>query len=126
MANTLQALFGDSQAEQRAKAIDNAVDRLETFRSKMSRLRSKLKDPTKTSFIVVTIPTKLGINESKRLMTELKSQGVSVTDIIVNQVVADFDGMYILNISFTEKGIFLLDRKKYGHSLFFFLFFHSR
>jgi len=91
LANTLQSLFGNAQAEQRAQAIDNAVKKLEDFRTKMARLQSRLQDSSTTSFVVVTIPTKLGISESKRLMTELKSQGVSVTDIVINQVVADFD-----------------------------------
>lgn len=91
LASTLQALFGNSQAEQRAKAIDTAVDRLETFRNKMSRLRSRLQDSSSTSFVVVTIPTKLGVSESKRLIAELNSQGVSVTDVVVNQCIIDFD-----------------------------------
>lgn len=94
LASTLQAIFGNAQAEQRARAIDNAVDRLEAFRTKMAGLRSKLQDSSRTSFVVVTIPTKLGLSESKRLMTELKSQGVSVTDIVVNQCVADFECTY--------------------------------
>ncbi|CAB9528558.1 ATPase GET3 [Seminavis robusta] len=92
LASTLQALFGNSQGEQRAQAIDNAVDRLEAFRKKMARLRARLQDATTTSFVVVTIPTKLGVSESKRLMAELGSQGVSVTDVVVNQCVADFEG----------------------------------
>lgn len=92
LASTLQSLFGNAQAEQRAQAIDNAVDKLEEFRAKMNRLRSRLQDSSTTSFVVVTIPTKLGISESKRLMAELKSQGISVTDVVVNQCVADFDG----------------------------------
>lgn len=91
LASTLQSLFGNSQAGERAKALDNAVDRLETFRAKMSRLRSRLQDSSSTSFVVVTIPTKLGVSESKRLISELKSQGVSVTDVVVNQCVTDFE-----------------------------------
>ena len=92
LASTLQALFGNSQAEQRAQAIDDAVNRLEKFRTKMARLRTRLQDPSATSFVVVTIPTKLGVSETKRLMSELTSQGVSVTDVVVNQCVVDVDG----------------------------------
>jgi arsenite-transporting ATPase len=96
LASTLQALFGDSEADRRAKTLDNAVEKLEAFRTKMARLRSQLQDSSRTSFMVVTIPTKLGISESKRLMKELKSQGVSVTDVVLNQCVADFDGEHLL------------------------------
>lgn len=70
------------------------MDKLEAFKRKMGRLRSKLQDSSSTRFVVVTIPTKLGVSESKRLMTELGSQGVSVTDVVVNQCVADFEGKY--------------------------------
>ena len=99
LASTLQSLFGNQQAEQRAQAIDSAADKLEAFRTKMAKLRSRLQDPSATSFVVVTIPTKLGISESKRLMTELKSQKVSVTDVVVNQCVADFDGTLSFRLS---------------------------
>uniref|UniRef100_A0A7S2A3R2 ArsA/GET3 Anion-transporting ATPase-like domain-containing protein n=1 Tax=Ditylum brightwellii TaxID=49249 RepID=A0A7S2A3R2_9STRA len=88
LASTIQALFGaDEAAKQRAKTIDTAIEKLEQFRAKMSSLRNRLQDSDSTSFVVVTIPTKLGVAESKRLMTELGSQGVDVTDIVVNQCV---------------------------------------
>lgn len=92
LASTLQALFGSAQADQRAQAIDNAVEKLEDFKAKMGRLRTRLQDSSTTSFVVVTIPTKLGVSESKRLISELGSQGISVTDIVVNQCVDDFEG----------------------------------
>lgn len=68
---------------------------MEAFRAKMARLRSRLQDPAKTSFVVVTIPTKLGVQESKRLIKELNSQGVGVTDIVLNQCIADFEGKFM-------------------------------
>jgi arsenite-transporting ATPase len=89
LASTLQAFFGNAEADQRAKAIDNAMNRLETFRAKMGGLREKLQDSDTTRFVVVTIPTKLGVAESKRLISELSSQKVSVTDIVINQCVGD-------------------------------------
>ena len=87
LASTLQAMFGNAEAQQRAKTIDDAVDKLEEFKSQMTSLKHRLTDAQSTSFVVVTIPTKLGVAESKRLMGELASQGVSVTDIVVNQCV---------------------------------------
>jgi len=85
LASTLQAFFGSSEADQRAKTIDDAVNKLEEFRTKMSGLRSRLQDSSSTSFLVVSIPTKLSVAESKRLMEELESQGVAVTDVVLNQ-----------------------------------------
>jgi arsenite-transporting ATPase len=54
-------------------------------------MRKRLQDATQTSFVVVTVPTKLSVAESKRLIHELASQGVSVTDIVINQCVVDMD-----------------------------------
>mmetsp|Transcript_14392 Transcript_14392/g.22473 ORF Transcript_14392/g.22473 Transcript_14392/m.22473 type:complete len:803 (-) Transcript_14392:138-2546(-) len=87
LASTLQAFFGSTEAEQRAKTIDDAVSKLEEFRTKMANLRARLQDSTATSFVVVSIATKLSVAESKRLMTELESQGVSVSDVVINQCV---------------------------------------
>ena len=94
LTSTLQAFLGDAGAQERARTIDNALDRLETFRAKISNLERKLKDNSMTSFLVVTIPTKLAVEESKRLVSELTSQGIAVNDIVVNQCVGALDGMF--------------------------------
>lgn len=91
LASTLQTFLGDSQAEKRTKTIDDTVDRLEKFKKRMSKLRESLKDPERTKFVVVTVPTKLGVAESKRLIYELNSQGIAVTDVVVNQCVENLD-----------------------------------
>lgn len=86
LVSTLQSLFGSSQeAAQRRDTIDTALQRLEEFQTKMNGLRARLQNDQQTNFIVVTIPTTLAVAESKRLMTELDSQGVTVTDVVVNQ-----------------------------------------
>ena len=87
LASTLQAFLGSEQAQQRQQAIDTAMERLEEFRRKMSRLRSHLHNAKQTKFVVVTVPTILGVAETERLVQELTSQGISVTDIVVNQCV---------------------------------------
>jgi arsenite-transporting ATPase len=92
LASSLQALFGSAEAKQRAQTVDDAVAKLEEFRVKMSKLRTTLSDSKQTSFVVVSIPTKMSVAESKRLVAELTNQGVPVTDIVVNQCVAGRDG----------------------------------
>ena len=87
IASTLQSFVGSDGASQRAAAVDDALQRLEKFRTKMARLRSTLQDPKLCRFLVVTIPTILGVAESKRLISELQRQSVSVTDIVINQCV---------------------------------------
>ena len=92
LASTLQAFLGDAAAKERTQTLDNALDKLEEFRLKISKLEQRLKDSTETSFVVVTIPTKLAVSESKRLVTELTSQGIAVTNVVINQSVGDIGG----------------------------------
>ena len=92
VASTLQALFGSQEAAQRQASLDNAMNKLEDFRKKISGLRARLQDQKRTNFVVVTVPTMLGVAESERLIKELVSQGVSVTDVVVNQCTGDVGG----------------------------------
>lgn len=89
ISSTLEAFMGSQKANQRAQMVDDALSKLETFRKRMSRLRSNLQNPDFCRFVVVTIPTVLGVSESKRLVDELNKQQVSVTDIVVNQCADD-------------------------------------
>lgn len=89
IASTLQAFLGDSGAQQRAQTIDTALDKLDQFRIRMSRIEARLRDDSKTNFLVVTVPTKLAVEESKRLVTELTNQGITVNNIVINQCVGD-------------------------------------
>mmetsp|Transcript_16077 Transcript_16077/g.36737 ORF Transcript_16077/g.36737 Transcript_16077/m.36737 type:complete len:796 (-) Transcript_16077:744-3131(-) len=87
VASMLQGFLGDNGAQERAQTIDNALDRLDQFRIKIKNMEIALRDESRTSFLVVTIPTKLAVAESKRLVSDLTSQGIAVSDIVVNQCV---------------------------------------
>ena len=92
LANTLQAfLGGGNAAASRAETIDKAVKNLEQFRGQMNILRKRLSDKISTNFLVVTIPTTLSVNESKRLITELRDQGINVSDVVINQCIVRED-----------------------------------
>jgi arsenite-transporting ATPase len=96
LTSTLQGLFGNGAAADRAKTIDDAVSKLEEFQVKIMGLRRRLQDATQTSFVVVTIPTKSSVSESKRLMQELDAQGVAVTDVVVNQCASAVSGTFLV------------------------------
>lgn len=87
LTNTLKMFLGDKGAQERTQTIDNAMDRIEAFRKKIGRLETTLKDKSSTSFMIVTVPTKLAVQESKRLLTELTKEGIAVNHIIMNQCV---------------------------------------
>jgi arsenite-transporting ATPase len=88
MANMIQSMLGGGEAAAaRAQTVDNALKKLEEFRLQMGALRGQLNNQDLTNFVVVSIPTTLSVNESKRLMKELEHQGVKVSDVVVNQCV---------------------------------------
>ena len=89
MANMFQSFLsgGNGAAATRAQTVDDALNKLEEFRTQMGALRRQLKDDTSTDFVVVSVPTKLSVNESKRLIKELGDQEVKVSNIIINQCV---------------------------------------
>ena len=116
LASTLQAFLGAGQAQQRAQAIDDAANRLNQFQSKMQRLRSRLRDPIRTRFVVVTIPTRLAVAESKRLLSELQSQQVRVTDVVINQCVGTLtEGDIGVNVAAPALKAYY-DRRKAGQT----------
>lgn len=87
LTNTLKMFLGDQAAQERAQTLESAMDRLEQFRRKIGRLETTLKDHSLTSFLIVTIPTKLAVQESKRLLQELRKEGIAVNHIVVNQCI---------------------------------------
>ena len=92
LTSTLQAFLGDSGAQERAQTLDNAMEKLEDFKVKMSKVEERLRDKDTTSFLVVTVPTTLAVKESTRLVSELRKQGIAVSDIVVNQCVGEIGG----------------------------------
>ena len=50
-------------------------------------MEQTLRDQSRTNFLVVTVPTKLAVAESKRLVSDLTSQGIVVSNVVFNQCV---------------------------------------
>jgi anion-transporting ArsA/GET3 family ATPase len=72
-----------------ADAVDSAAQRNERFRTSMIMLRDLILDGERTQFVMVTISTGLAMAESERLLKQLVKGGISVRNLIVNQVIAD-------------------------------------
>lgn len=71
-----------------AAKLDQAVERLERWQSRVSELQRLLTDPDVTDFVIVGIPSRLSVAESARLLSALAEQGVSVNHLVVNQIVS--------------------------------------
>jgi len=75
------------------KMVENSEQQLETLKKGMNLLQKVLADPTKTQFIVVTIPTHLAMEETKRLMQSLRDEKYALNRVVINQVQSDCDNV---------------------------------
>lgn len=79
-----KSLFGGPQE----KSMSD-VDKLEVFKQLVIRVKEFFQDSAHTEFVVVTIPTIMSINESQRLVEQLKVQEIAVENIVVNQIMPE-------------------------------------
>ena len=59
------------------------------MRERMSRVEEVLRDPATTTFRVVTIPETMAVEESVRLVEQLREFDVPVGELVVNKVIED-------------------------------------
>jgi len=85
--NTVSSVLGSKSLSE--EALIKASDRVDKYRMRMKELSDMLRDPTKTEFVVVAIPTKLSSAETKRLLSSLLDEGIWVRNLIVNQLVTE-------------------------------------
>ena len=91
---TFKSFFGGGGASGKdpMSTLSGALGRLEDLQANVARVKKTLTDTTRTQFVVVTIPTSLAVAESKRLVTSLRGEGIRVSSIVCNQIVADDAG----------------------------------
>jgi hypothetical protein len=77
------------------KESDAMRDELERFRRRVLHVRRILSDPTTTRFTLVTIPERMGVNETVRANAALREHGLPVTGCVVNRVTPDLDHPFL-------------------------------
>lgn len=93
----VRGLFG-AGAEQ-----DESVDKLKQLQASIRQVKELFHDPTSTEFVIATIPTVLGVNESARLARALREEGIPCRRIVVNQVVGADAGERYLNLKLKDQ-----------------------
>ena len=68
---------------------DPIVVALERRRTRLTRVRAERTDRSRTSFVLVTIPERLSIEETARAAAQLDDSGVHVAALVVNRVLPD-------------------------------------
>ena len=83
-------LFGRKESEEMKQE-------LERFRNRVLHVRRVLSDSQLTSFTLVTIPEKMGVNETVRAYNSLVDYQLQVSACIVNRVTPQFDHPFLQN-----------------------------
>ncbi len=73
------------------KAYDMVLDFLKEMKETIEKAREKLTCEKETTFIVVTIPEEMAIEETNRLLIALENYGIPVKYIIVNMIYRGFE-----------------------------------
>ncbi len=79
------------------KESDSMKEELERFRRRVLHVRRVLSDEDVTSFTLVTIPERMGINETLRAHESLSEYQLPVPNCLVNRVTPEFDHPFLAN-----------------------------
>ena len=90
-------LFGRKQSEAMR-------EELERFRRRVLHVRRVLSDPSTTSFTLVTIPERMGVNETVRANASLNEYELPVTGCLVNRVTPELDHPFLQRRRSEEQG----------------------
>ena len=90
-------LFGRKQS-------DAMKEELERFRRRVLHVRRVLSDPSTTSFTLVTIPERMGVNETVRANQSLSEYDLPVTGCLVNRVTPELDHPFLQRRRSEEQG----------------------
>lgn len=89
-SQTIRGLFGAGDSQ------DEAVVKLERLQESIRLVKALFRDQQATEFIIATIPTVLGVNESARLVRVLRKESIPCKRIVVNQVIGpSMGGKYL-------------------------------
>jgi arsenite-transporting ATPase len=77
------------------KESDSMKEELERFRRRVLHVRRVMSDPATTAFTLVTIPERMGVNETVRAYDSLMEFQLPVGGCLVNRVTPEFDHPFL-------------------------------
>ncbi|KAG2424744.1 hypothetical protein HYH02_015126, partial [Chlamydomonas schloesseri] len=95
--SVVRGLFGAGESQ------DEAVEKLELLQQRVRMVKALFRDRAQTEFIIATIPTYLGVNESSRLLHALRAEHIPCKRIIVNQIVGPQQGDAYLRLKMKDQ-----------------------
>jgi arsenite-transporting ATPase len=79
----------NESAKQSTQQVIKMFERVEQLQSSIQRLANIIKDHEQTQFVVVTIPTTVAFEETKRLISNLSKNDIRISSLICNQVLTE-------------------------------------
>ncbi|KAG2485745.1 hypothetical protein HYH03_015554 [Edaphochlamys debaryana] len=95
--SVVRGLFGAGENQ------DELIEKLELLQQRVRMVKHLFRDASQTEFIIATIPTFLGVNESARLLRALRSEHIPCKRIIVNQLVGPGQGEAYLRLKMKDQ-----------------------
>ncbi|KAJ8906774.1 hypothetical protein NDN08_003260 [Rhodosorus marinus] len=86
--NSLSSVIG-ANTNISSEAQKKAAEKVSEYRKRMQELSDIIHDPSRTEFIVVAIPTRLSVEETKRLVSSLFEEGIWVRNMVINQLITE-------------------------------------
>ncbi len=80
---------GSDETPEAVAAADPVLAALERRQARLTRLRTTIVDRSRTSFVLVTIPERLAIEETARAAEMLSDTGVHLGGVVINRVLPD-------------------------------------
>jgi arsenite/tail-anchored protein-transporting ATPase len=71
------------------------LELIDSWTSMSEEINEFFKNPANVEFIVVTIPEALGVHQTRRVVTDLKQQGLIVKRVVVNNAVVNPDSEFL-------------------------------
>lgn len=105
MMTMFGSLFGGNRDNaEAAKKVVQMFEKIELLQKNIQMLLKIIKDAEQTQFIVVTIPTFVALQETKRLLNSLERATIEVSSIVCNQIIfPDINQLYLNNRAENQK-----------------------
>jgi arsenite/tail-anchored protein-transporting ATPase len=96
-SDAVRGLFGSGNNDA------TAAGKLELLQASIRRVKDLFHDPEALEFVIATIPTVLGVNESARLVRALRRERIPCSRVIVNQVIGSETGQVYLDMKLRDQ-----------------------
>ena len=85
----------DRLSRNKIKKTEQADEFLLEMKRTVMKVQKLLRNPDKTSFVVVTIPEDMAVEETKDLIKDLIKSKIPVKHIVINNIVPEDDSLFL-------------------------------